>query len=260
MNPMPDIQAQNDSRRITIDKVGVKGVRYPILVDDRANGVQATIAEVNLYVDLHHSKRGTHMSRFIEILNRYHQDNIIAQLDKLLIELKTVLDADAAYIDLAFPYFIQKQAPVSKISALMDYQCFFNASYADDFELWIGARIPVTLLCPCSKEISTEGAHNQRSLVTLKVRYEDFIWLEELIEVVEEVASCPVYPLLKRHDEKFVTETAYARPRFVEDIAREATQRLESDPRIQEFSVEVESFESIHNHNAYALVCRPRLA
>lgn len=257
---MPDIQAQDDSRHITIDKVGVKGIRYPVLVDDRANGVQATIAEVNLYVDLHHSKRGTHMSRFIEILNRYHQNNIIGQLDKLLLELKSVLNADAAYIDLAFPYFIQKNAPVSGIAALMDYQCFFNASYAEEFELWIGARIPVTALCPCSKEISAEGAHNQRSLVTLKVRYDEFIWLEELIEVAEEVASCPVYPLLKRQDEKYVTETAYARPRFVEDIAREATQRLQADPRVGEFSVEVESFESIHNHNAYALVCRPRLA
>ncbi|MDD4223570.1 MAG: GTP cyclohydrolase FolE2 [Candidatus Cloacimonetes bacterium] len=254
---IPDLQSQGDSRRIGIDKVGVKGIRYPIVVDDRANGVQASIGEFNIYVDLHHSKRGTHMSRFLEVLNRYHQDSIISQLDKLLLELKSVLKADAAYIDIVFPYFVKKQAPVSGIASLMDYQCFFNASYAERFELWIGTVVPVTALCPCSREISDAGAHNQRSLVTIKCRYRDFVWLEELIGIAEAASSCPVYPLLKRRDEKYVTEAAYARPRFVEDIVREVTQKLGSDPRVLEFYVEADSFESIHNHNAYAMVYRP---
>jgi GTP cyclohydrolase I len=253
---IPDIQSQTDFRRIGIDKVGVKGIRYPIMVEDRENTLQQTVADLNIYVDLHHSKRGTHMSRFVEILNRYHRDSIIGQLDKLLLELKSLLKAEAAYIDIAFPYFIKKQAPVSRIVSLMDYSCFFNASYKDDYELWIGVTVPVTTLCPCSKEISAWGAHNQRSLVTIKVRYDGFVWLEELIAVAEESASCPVYPLLKRRDEKFVTEKAYANPRFVEDIVREATQKLEADPRILEFYVEADSMESIHNHNAYAMVYR----
>ena len=254
---IPDLQSQSDSRRISIDKVGVKGIRYPIVVEDRANKLQQTVADLNIYVELHHSRRGTHMSRFVEVLNRYHRDSIIGQLDKLLLEVKTLLKADAAYIDISFPYFIKKNAPVSKIASLMDYQCFFHASYAEDYELWIGAVVPVTALCPCSKEISEAGAHNQRSLVTIKLRYTGFVCLEELIAIAEEASSCPVYPLLKRRDEKYVTETAYARPRFVEDIVREVTQRLESDPRVLEFYVEADNFESIHNHNAYAMVYRP---
>lgn len=260
MMNIPDLQSQSDARRIGIDKVGVKGINYPIVVDDQARGTQATIGELNIYVDLHHSKRGTHMSRFVEVLNRYHQDSIIGQLDKLLLDLKSTLKADAAYIDIVFPYFLTKHAPVSGMASLMDYKCFFNASYAESYELWIGAVVPVTALCPCSKEISDAGAHNQRSLVTLKVRYREFVRLEELIAVAEEAASCPVYPLLKRRDEKFVTEAAYAKPRFVEDIVREVTSRLEADSRVLEFYVEADSFESIHNHNAYAMVWRhPRI-
>jgi len=253
---IPDLQSQSDLRSISIDKVGVKGIRYPIVVEDRENQLQKTIGDLNIYVELHHSKRGTHMSRFLEVLNRYHQDSIIGQLDKLLLELKSLLKADAAYIDISFPYFMAKQAPVSKSESLMDYQCFFNASFKDDYELWIGAEVPVTTLCPCSKEISDGGAHNQRSLVTIKARYQDFVWLEELIAIAEEAASCPIYPLLKRRDEKFVTEKAYANPKFVEDIVREITQKLEADPRILEFYIESDNFESIHNHNAYAMVYR----
>jgi GTP cyclohydrolase I len=196
------------------------------------------------------------MSRFIEVLNQYHKESIIGQLDKLLIDLKSQLKADAAYIDICFPYFISKNAPVSKIASLMDYQCFFNASHRDSYELWIGAIVPVTTLCPCSKEISDAGAHNQRSYITIKVRYHGFVWLEELINIAEESASCPIYPLLKRRDEKYVTEKAYANPKFVEDIVREIAQRLDSDPRIIEFYIESDNIESIHNHNAYAMVYR----
>ncbi len=253
---IPDIQSQTDSRRIGIDKVGVKGIRYPIVVEDRENKLQQTVADLNIYVELHHSKRGTHMSRFIEVLNRYHKDSIIGSLDKLLLELKTVLKADSAYIDISFPYFISKHAPVSKIASLMDYQCFFNASHCDAYELWIGVIVPVTTLCPCSKEISEAGAHNQRSHITIKVRYTGYVWLEELVSIAEDAASCPIYPLLKRRDEKFVTEKAYANPKFVEDIVREIAQKLESDARIIEFYIESDNIESIHNHNAYAMVYR----
>jgi len=196
------------------------------------------------------------MSRFIEVLNRYHHNSIIGNLESFLQELKSTMKAEAAYIDISFPYFIKKLAPVSKISSLMNYQCFFNASYNNSFQLWIGATVPVTTLCPCSKAISTLGAHNQRALVTIKVKYTDFVWLEELIQIAEEASSSPVYPLLKRRDEKFVTENAYTNPRFVEDIVREVTQKLEKDPRTLEFIIEVESMESIHNHNAYAMTHR----
>jgi len=251
---IPDLQNQFDDRRISIDKVGVKGVRYPIVVEDRQNKVQATVADLNIYVELSHHKRGTHMSRFIEILNKYHQDLFISQLEAFLQDLKNVMKASVAYVDISFPYFLRKLAPVSKIPSLMNYQCFFNASLADSYKLWIGVVVPVTTLCPCSKEISEAGAHNQRSEITIKVSYEEFIWLEELISIAENAASCDIYPLLKRRDEKYVTEKAYANPKFVEDIVRDITQLLSADPRIREFFVESDNQESIHNHNAYAMV------
>ncbi|MGC9362299.1 MAG: GTP cyclohydrolase FolE2 [Candidatus Syntrophosphaera sp.] len=253
---IPDLQSRPDIRRIMIDKVGVKGIRYPIVVEDRQNKLQQTVGKLNIYVELHHSQRGTHMSRFLEVLNRYHQESIIGQLDKLLLELKSLLKAEASYIEIFFPYFMKKLAPVSHSASLMDYECFFCASYEDEYKLWIGAIVPVTTVCPCSKEISSQGAHNQRSFVTIKVRYNGFVWLEELIEMAESAASSPIYPLLKRQDEKYVTEHAYDNPKFVEDIVREITQKLEADPRILEFYIESENQESIHNHNAYAMVYR----
>lgn len=251
---IPDIQSQSDSRRVGIDKVGVKSLRYPILVEDRNNRVQHTVADLNIYVELPHHRRGTHMSRFVEVLNHYHQDMIVGQLDRFLAELRLVMKASAAYVDISFPYFVRKQAPVSGIASLMCYDCFFNAGLAEDYELWIGVVVPVTTLCPCSKEISEAGAHNQRSHITIKLVYSEFVWLEELIEIAESVASCEIYPLLKRPDEKYVTERAYSRPRFVEDIVREVTQILRADARVKRFYVEADSFESIHAHNAYALV------
>ncbi|HNX38123.1 MAG TPA: GTP cyclohydrolase FolE2 [Candidatus Cloacimonadota bacterium] len=251
-----DLQSSPDTRKISIDKVGVKGIQYPIVVEDRRNGQQTTVADLNIYVELPHHKRGTHMSRFIEILNRYHQDSIIQQLESFLIELKDNLKASASYVDLSFPYFISKKAPVSKISSLLSYDCFFNASYKDILNLWIGVKVPVTTLCPCSKEISERGAHNQRSEITISVRYSEFVWLEELVDIAERTASCEIYPLLKRVDEKYVTEKAYNNPKFVEDIVREITIQLDKDLRIQEFFVESENFESIHNHNAYAMISR----
>lgn len=249
-----DVQNLPDKRKIPIDKVGVKGVRYPIVVEDSSNGIQHTVADLNIYVELPHHLRGTHMSRFIEVLNKYHDDNIISQLDGFLSRLKEVLKADAAYVDISFPYFIKKQAPVSRIASLMSYQCFFNASYRDDYELYIGVVVPVTTLCPCSKEISEQGAHNQRSHITIRVKYSEFVWLEELIAIAESAGSCEIYPLLKRSDEKYVTEKAYGNPKFVEDIVREVSQKLTADGRIAEYFIEADSFESIHNHSAYAMI------
>jgi len=252
-SPIPDLQNQFDARNISIDKVGVKGIKYPIVVEDRRKKVQHTVAELDIYVELPHYKRGTHMSRFIEILNRYHEDEIIQNLTNLLQDLKKTLKAETAYIDISFPYFIQKHAPVSRQTSLLCYECFFNAAFRDDLELWIGVKVPVTTLCPCSKEISAFGAHNQRSEITIKVRYSEFVWLEELIDLAEKTASCEIYPLLKRVDEKFVTEKAYENPKFVEDIVREITEVLDKDSRIIDYYVESDNFESIHNHNAYAL-------
>ncbi len=251
---IPDIQNQPDSRNITIDKVGVKGVRYPIVVEDRTSGVQHSVADLNIYVELPHHKRGTHMSRFIEILNRYHKEAFIGKLDVFLSELKKTMKAEAAYVDISFPYFVKKHAPVSKIASLLSYDCIFNASLKDSFKLWIGVVVPVTTLCPCSKEISEYGAHNQRSQISIRVCYNEFVWLEELITLAEKHASCEIYPLLKRTDEKYVTEKAYNNPKFVEDIVRGITEELKADKRITAFHVESENFESIHNHNAYAMI------
>ena len=251
-----DIQSLQDKRNVAIDRVGVRNVRYPIIVDDRKNKIQHTIASIDIFVDLPHHHRGTHMSRFIEILNRFHKETFISNLEKFAMEIKKALNADSSYAIIRFPYFIEKKAPITKISSLLSYNCYFEVSMTDRFDLIIGAEVPVTTLCPCSKEVSEYGAHNQRSLVTLKVKADEFIWLEELIEIVEQSASCEIYSLLKRIDEKYVTEKAYDNPRFVEDIVREITIKLQSDKRIKGFSVESENFESIHNHNAYACVKR----
>ncbi|MDD2683680.1 MAG: GTP cyclohydrolase FolE2 [Candidatus Cloacimonetes bacterium] len=254
---IPDTQSQNDLRKIVIDKVGVKGLRYPIVVEDRANGTQHTVAELNIYVELPHYKRGTHMSRFIEILHHYHTEALIGNLPDFLQELKISLEAKAAYIDISFPYFVTKKAPVSGIESILSYDCVISASLQEDFNLLIGVIVPVTTLCPCSKEISEHGAHNQRSLITIKVSYTGFVWLEELIELAESTASCEIYSLLKRIDEKHVTEKAYNNPKFVEDIVREITIKLQNDERITSFFVESENAESIHLHNAYAMISRP---
>jgi len=249
-----DVQSLEDKRNIAIDRVGVKNVRYPIVVEDRENKIQHTVANIDIFVDLPHHHRGTHMSRFIEVLNRFHKESFIDNLEKFMLDIKTSLDADSSYAVIKFPYFIKKKAPVSNIESLMSYDCYFQASMDKNFSLLIGAEVPVTTLCPCSKEVSDYGAHNQRSIVSVKVKADDFIWIEEIIDIVESCASCEIYSLLKRSDEKYVTEKAFDNPRFVEDIVREVTLKLKADKRIKGFSVESENFESIHNHNAYACV------
>ncbi len=253
---MPDLQQSADGRRIAIDKVGVKDIRYPIIVQDKFRERQYTVARVNMYVDLPEHFKGTHMSRFIEVLNLYHGEISIENIETILVEMKKRLGADRAHLELDFPYFIEKRAPVSGARGLMEYQCRMIGTLAEDFDFMLEARIPVTSLCPCSKEISDRGAHNQRSLVTVQVRYSDHVWLEDLIRWVEECASCEVYALLKREDEKAVTEQAFDNPMFVEDMVRAVTEKLVAVAQIRWFSIQCENFESIHNHSAYAMVER----
>jgi len=254
MSNMPDLQSSPDTRNIPIDKVGVKDIRYPIVVLDKNRERQHTVARINMYVDLPHHFKGTHMSRFIEILNQYHGEISIERIDSLLIDMKRHLEASCAHLELEFPYFIEKQAPASGARSLMEYQCRMVGILGEQSDFILGVTVPVTSLCPCSKEISARGAHNQRSAVNVEIRYREHIWLEDLIEWIESCASAPVYSLLKREDERALTEQAYDNPMFVEDIVREVTARLREVPEITWFKVECENFESIHNHSAYAQV------
>ena len=256
---MIDIQNQTDHRRVEINKVGVKNIEYPITVLDKRNKVQHTVGKVNMYVNLPQHFKGTHMSRFIEILNEYRGTINIKAIAKILNKMKEKLNAESAYMEVEFPYFIEKRAPISRAKSLMGYTCQFLASLTSGHHsLVVGVRVPVTTLCPCSKEISNKGAHNQRSLVSVKVTFRRFFWLEDLIRMVENSASSAVFSLLKRSDEKFVTEKAYDNPMFVEDVVRNIALRLGSHPNITWFSVESENLESIHNHNAYACVEKDR--
>ncbi len=251
---MPDMQKRRDTRRIPISKVGVKDITYPIVVMDKNRSLQHTVARVNMYVDLPHHFKGTHMSRFVEILNRHREQIALDKLETILEEMKTKLGSDSAHLEIQFPYFIDKIAPVSKARSLMEYTCEFSASMTDSLDFVLGIKVPLTSLCPCSKELSRFGAHNQRSIMTVRVRYREFIWIEDLVELIEQCGSSPLYSLLKREDEKYVTEQAYENPRFVEDMVREAYSRLAAMENITWFSVETENFESIHNHSAYAAV------
>jgi GTP cyclohydrolase I len=253
---MIDVQNQRDPRNVEIQKVGVKNIRYPITVLDKAHGVQHTVAKVNMYVDLPHHFKGTHMSRFIEILNAFKGEIAIKNFSNILQEMKTTLKARSAHLEIEFPYFIEKQAPVTHATGLMEYICRFcgNSSEGAEEDLYVGIDVPITTVCPCSKEISDQGAHNQRGTVTVNVRFKKFIWIEDIIHLVEGSSSCDVYSILKRPDEKFVTEKAYENPMFVEDVVREVAKKLAADPNITWFSVESENFESIHNHSAYAYV------
>lgn len=259
---MKDIQNSYDPRNIDIDKVGVKDIKYPIVVLDKKNGFQNTIASINIFVNLPREFKGTHMSRFVEILNEHRGSISVKSLPSILEEIKRRLNAESAHIEIQFPYFIEKEAPVSKSRSLMEYSCLLNGISGKDKEFYLTVEVPITTVCPCSKEISSIGAHGQRGRVRLKVKFIDYkriIWIEDLIGIVEECASSDVYALLKRSDEKFVTEKAYSNPKFVEDVARDIAERIIKSNNIAWFSVEVENFESIHNHNAYAYIERDLL-
>ena len=251
---MKDIQNQRDYRNIPIDKVGIKNLRYPIKVLDRKNGFQHTVASINMFVDLPHKYKGTHMSRFVEMLHLLREEVSLKKISVVLGQMKEHLNAASSEIEVSFPYFIEKRAPVSNSTGILDYTCrFIGSSDADDkIDLISEVIVPISSVCPCSKEISEVGAHNQRGEVRLKTRFKKFIWLEDMITVVENAASCEVYSVLKRVDEKCVTERGFSNPKFVEDIVRDIADFLKKDYNITWFSVSAENFESIHNHSAYA--------
>ncbi len=254
-----DVQSSPDTRRIAINKVGIKDIRHPVRVRDRSQGEQHTIANFNMFVNLPHNFKGTHMSRFVEILNGHEHEISVESFKEMLAEMAVRLEAEAGHIEMNFPYFITKKAPVSGVKSLMDYEVTLIGEIRDGKPLmYIKVVVPVTSLCPCSKEISDYGAHNQRSHVTVQARTQGFIWIEELIDLVEKEASCELYGLLKRPDEKYVTQRAYDNPKFVEDMVRDVAVRLNKDERISAYVVESENFESIHNHSAYALIERDK--
>jgi GTP cyclohydrolase I len=252
---LPDIQSSVDIRNIDIDKVGIKNLKYPIAVIDKDNGIQHTVANVTMTVDLPRHFKGTHMSRFVEILQNKNREIHVDSVDDITAEMQTKLNAEASHIELDFPYFREKKAPVSGKASLIDYRVkFHSARYRDKKDFIMTVIVPVKTLCPCSKDISSYGAHNQRGEVTVSIRFSDFIWIEELIDIVESSASSPLYSLLKREDEKYVTEKAYENPVFVEDLVRNVADKLKKNRKVTWFSIEAENFESIHNHNAYAMI------
>jgi GTP cyclohydrolase I len=261
INPqaMPDVQASQDDRNVHIDKVGVKDVVYPMKLATKDGNEQTTVASINMYVALPKEKKGTHMSRFLEVLNEHdNQAFSPADIPEITRQIKKRLNAQEAHFEASFTYFIAKPAPVTGQKGLMNYEVTFEctANCTDDFVIRVAA--PATSLCPCSKEISEYGAHNQRCRIEAAVRVKDTMWIEDLVEHLEAAASHPVYAVLKRPDEKFVTEKAYENPKFVEDIIRDLAVLLNEDDRIVQYDISSENFESIHSHNAYAELSRDK--
>ncbi len=256
-----DVQNQKDLRNIPIQKVGVKDVEIPLKIERKTKNskpeFEVVYAKAKMSVSLPSEYKGTHMSRFIEILHKYQKESFSSNnIENVLFDMKKKLNAESAYLKLSFKYFIKKQAPVSKLESLMCYDCAFEGEVEknSEYKFYLIVQVPVTTLCPCSKEISKYGAHNQRALIKIKISYDnkDHIWLEDLIKDAESCASCEIYPLLKREDEKYVTENAYENPKFVEDILRDVVSKLNENKKITYYEVEAEAFESIHNHNAWA--------
>jgi GTP cyclohydrolase I len=264
---IPDVQATPDSRKLAIDRVGIKSIRHPMRIKERPStersspGVQHTIATFNMYVCLPHHFKGTHMSRFVEILEEHEREITVETFQVMLREMVELLEAEEGHIEMTFPYFIEKKAPVSGVKSLMDYEVSFIGEIKQGRQSFtMKLVIPVTSLCPCSKKISARGAHNQRSHVTVTARTNDFVWIEEIVDIVEKQGSSELYGLLKRPDEKYVTERAYDNPKFVEDMVRDVAAVLNLDERIEAYTVESENFESIHNHSAYALIEKDKRA
>lgn len=249
---LKDVQKTRPKRNLKIQRVGITSVPYPIIVKDRKNGTQPTVGIITMSVDLPKHHKGTHMSRFIEVLNQHTNQININKIGDILKKLREKFNAKSAHFEITFPYFITKRAPKSGKEGLMEYECKLIGSINKEKDFIVQVKVPVTTLCPCSKAISEKGAHSQRCIVTIQVRYRRFFWIEDLIELAESSASCEIYPILKRKDEKFVTEKAYKRPRFVEDLVREIAWKLKKNKNFYWFSVEAESMESIHNYNVYA--------
>ncbi len=258
-NEMADVQSMPDHRQIEIDKVGVKDVKYPIIVLDKANGIQNTVASIDMYVNLPHNYKGTHMSRFVEILHENKNMINMKNFPDILKALKDRLDAESAHMIIRFPYFIKKEAPVSRTPSYMEYPCtLWGSMDTNDVmkEFVVSVSVPINTLCPCSKEISEYGAHNQRGVAKVDVRAKKFFWFEDLIADIEKCASSDIYSILKREDEKHITEKAYENPKFVEDVVRDIADMLSGNTNVKWFAVEAENFESIHNHSAYAYLER----
>ena len=254
-DPIEDVQNTPDTRRLAIDRVGIKAIRHPVRVADKSGGVQHTIATFKMYVHLPHNFKGTHMSRFVEILNAHEREISAESFETILRETVERLDAKAGHIEIRLPFFVLKTAPVSGVESLLDYQLTFTVETdgaATRFKQKV--VVPVTSLCPCSKKVSDYGAHNQRSHITISAELAEELAVEEQIRVAENASSCEIWGLLKRPDEKYVTERAYNNPKFVEDVVRDVALALNGDARIVAYSVEAENFESIHNHSAYALI------
>ncbi len=255
MQELKDTQNEPDDRNLPIDRVGVKALRFPVEIKDKANAVQGTVATVAMAVDLPHQYKGTHMSRFVEVLNAHGPQLGVRDMSAIPGELLERLDAEKAHIVIDFPFFLSKPAPETGERGLMDYQVRFEIDATrEEIDFVVTVEVPVTTLCPCSKAISARGAHNQRGVVTFAVRFEKPIWIEDLVQLVESCASSELYSLLKRPDEKAVTERAYDNPVFVEDLVRDVAAKSDAQPDIRWYRVEAENFESIHNHNAYAMI------
>lgn len=253
---MPDIQNEEDTRAVPLEKVGIKNLEYPITVLDKLNGKQQTVAFADLFVNLPQNRKGTHMSRFVEVFNSYCADMSMERFQNMLKDIRISLAAEKAYGKISFPFFMEKRSPVSGSKGVMNYRCAFEGKIdRDSGSFFVSVEVPVTTVCPCSKAISTYGAHNQRGRIKIKALYSEFFWIEELITAAENCASGGLYSVLKRPDEKYVTEYAYDNPCFVEDIVRQTALALKSFPPkspFKWFCVEAENYESIHNHNAYA--------
>ncbi|MCA9299667.1 MAG: GTP cyclohydrolase I FolE2 [Phycisphaerales bacterium] len=259
-NPIPDVQAAPDARQVAIDRVGVKGVTYPIRLRTPDGGEQTSVASINMYVSLPHYQKGTHMSRFLEVLNIHAGDPLTPEeIPQIAAGIKDRLDAEDAHFQGTLTYFVKKPAPVTRAIGLMDYTVTFDCTVTSEgTDFILGVKAPATSLCPCSKEISEYGAHNQRCEIEARVRFKGELWIEELVTIIEGAASHPVYAVLKRPDEKYVTEKAYENPKFVEDIVRDLALALEDEDRIEWYSINSENFESIHSHNAYASLTRDK--
>ena len=249
---MPDIQSQPDSREIPLAKVGVKGLEYPIRVLDKLKKEQYTTARADLFANLPHNFKGTHMSRFVEIFHRYREDLSMPRFLEMLGEIRKELDAESTFGSMSFPYFVEKKAPVSLLPGIISCQCLYRGRVSATNTFTVAVSVPVSTVCPCSKAISGRGAHNQRGIVTVELELGPFFWLEDIIDLVENAASSPVYSLIKREDEKYITERAYDNPKFVEDLVRDIYIKIREMDQFPRFSVEAENFESIHNHSAYA--------
>ncbi|SEL62858.1 GTP cyclohydrolase FolE2 [Nitrosovibrio tenuis] len=255
-----DVQSVLDTRSIAINRAGIRAIRHPVRIADRSDEIQHTIATFNMHVHLSHQFKGVHMSRFVEILNSHKQELSVQSFERMVRAMVNKLETESGDIEMTFPYFVRKAAPISHVESLLDYEVTFIGQIRNgSYKFFMKVVVPVTSLCPCSKQISAYGAHNQRSHMSISIHTNSFIWIEDLIRMAEDQASCELYSLLKRSDEKYVTEKAYDNPKFVEDVVRDVAAILNQDVRIDAYVVESENFESIHNHSAYALIERNKV-